>query len=74
MSANSAASPEWAEKTRLIEFGRFAAQDGKKRGEKSRRPLRSWASRTTAGSAGAMGRPTSGGNGEEVHGGQAAHT
>jgi retron-type reverse transcriptase len=30
------------EKTRLIEFGRFAAQDRKKRGEGKRKPSRSW--------------------------------
>jgi hypothetical protein len=41
--------------------GRFAASDREKRGEGSRRPLRSWASRTTAGSAGAMGHSSSGG-------------
>ena len=49
------------EKTRLIEFGRFAAQNREKRGEGSRRPLHSWVSRTTAGSAGAMGHSSSGG-------------
>jgi RNA-directed DNA polymerase len=49
------------EKTRLIEFGRSAAQDREKRGEGNRRPLRSWASRITAGSAGAMEHSSSGG-------------
>ena len=36
------------EKTRLIEFGRFAASDtGSERRRENRKPSRSWASRTT---------------------------
>ena len=38
------------EKTRLIEFGRFAAQRRSVKGSGSRRPSTSWASRTSAGS------------------------
>ena len=48
------------EKTRLIEFGRFAAPNREQRGEGSRRPLRSWVSRITAGSDGAMELSSSG--------------
>ena len=39
------------EKTRLIEFGRFAAHKRKQRGKGNRRPSRSWGSPTTVGSA-----------------------
>ena len=40
------------DKTRLIEFGRYAARKRKQRGAKgNRRPSRSWASLTTAGDA-----------------------
>src|ERR1051325_7929109 len=50
-----------AEKTRLIEFGRFAARDRKQRGRENPRPSRSWASHITVGSAGAMDPSSSGG-------------
>jgi RNA-directed DNA polymerase len=40
------------EKTRLIEFGRFAAHDRKRRGRESRRLSLFWVSRISAGSAG----------------------
>jgi len=43
------------EKTRLIEFGRYAANKRKQWGKGNRRPLRSWASPTTAGG---VTRPT----------------
>ena len=39
------------DKTRLIEFGRFAARDRKQRERENQRPSRSWASPTTVGSA-----------------------
>jgi hypothetical protein len=41
-----------ADKTRLIEFGRFAAGIGRGAGSASRRPSSSWASRTSAASPG----------------------
>jgi hypothetical protein len=41
-----------AEKTRLIEFGRFAAQNREQRGEGKPEPSRFWASHITVGSAG----------------------
>ena len=40
-----------ADKTRLIEFGRFAARDRKQRGEGKQRPSHSWASPTSVGSS-----------------------
>lgn len=43
------------EKTRLIEFGRFAAEQRQQRGEPPRRPSPSWASRITAGGLGKAG-------------------
>ena len=36
------------DKTRLIEFGRFAQSNRRKQGQADRKPLNSWASRTTA--------------------------
>ena len=39
------------DKTRLIEFGRFAARDRKARGEGNQRPSPSWALPTTVGNA-----------------------
>ena len=39
------------DKTRLIEFGRFAARDRKQRGRENQRPSASWASPTTVGNA-----------------------
>jgi hypothetical protein len=49
------------EKTRLIEFGRFAAQDREKRGEGKPETFTFLGLRITAGSAGATGRSSSGG-------------
>jgi hypothetical protein len=49
------------EKTRLSSLGDSPPKTGRSVEKGSRRPLRSWASRTTAGSAGATERSPSGG-------------
>ena len=51
-----------AEKTRLIEFGRFAARDRQAVGSASLRRSSSWASRTSAGRTGSRGGSSSSGS------------
>jgi Reverse transcriptase (RNA-dependent DNA polymerase) len=50
------------DKTRLIEFGRFAARNRKQRGEGSQRPSRSWVLLTSVGSASVTEPSSSGGS------------
>ena len=51
-----------ADKTRLIEFGRFAARDRERRREGNQRPSRSWVPLTCVGSATATEPSSSGGS------------
>ena len=61
-----------AEKTRLIEFGRFAARNRKQREKENRRRSRSWGLRTTAASSGERGLHRLAENSQEADGGEAS--